>query len=313
MKGKVLGTIQIHLDPIWAITKTFGVDSPIKNYVYHKVVPSLLKLLHDFNLRATFFVIGKDIMIEENQSIVREIGSRGHEIGNHSLTHPIGFRFLSRPEKEKEIGETEKLIEDITGFKPRGFAAPAFDIDEITLQILQERGYLYDTSVFPSYFSFVAKAYRHLETIILTRSFYSTGRPSSWGKLTYMFAPRRPYHPSLKNLLRRGNSKIVEIPMSTIPFWNLPFYDYFCLLAGNWYFRTGLRLLASTGKEINYLIHPTELLNVVEMGKNGVNLCSMPTVCRPYEKKLRFLKHVLREIKSHYQIVPLKEFAQRYV
>lgn len=306
------GSIQIHIDPLWAIAKTFGVSISPQQYIYREVIPFILDLLQKYNLRVTFFVIGRDLMIKENRAIVQAISSRGHEIGNHSFTHPIGFRYLSRKEKETEIARAEILIGDTVGIKPIGFASPAYDIDEITLQLLEERGYLYDSSVYPSYFSFWAKSYRHLKTLCFNRSFHSSVKSNSWGKLSYMFAPRRPYHPSNNTLLRRGTLRILEIPMSSIPFFGMPFYNYFCLFSGNWYFQIGLRMLTAAGREINYLIHPTEFLNPDAVKKYGADLINIPTLDIPYEKKLCFIERALEEITSIYTIVPLKELAKKH-
>lgn len=307
-----LGAIQIHIDPTWAIAKTFGVASSPKNYVYQRVVPVLLELLRRHGLKATFMVIGEDLRRKGNLSTVKEICRGGHEIANHSLSHPIGFRHLSRREKEKEIADSEKLIEDATQSEVRGFAAPAYDIDEVALRILEERNYLYDSSVYPSHFSLSAKTYRHLKSILVSRASGSAVKPSSWGRLSYIFAPRLPYHPSRRNLLRRGNSRILEIPFSLIPFWGMPFYHYFCLFAGSWYFRAGLGMLRAMKRELNYLIHPTEIFDPEEVIKNDPHFLSIPTIRIPYGKKLKFLDHALGEIKSRYRIITLKELARRY-
>lgn len=309
---KPFGSIQVHIDSTWAIAKTFGVSAPPKNYVYQYVVPQLIDLFNRHRIKVTFFVIGKDLEDKDNRDVLTEIFSQGHEIGNHSFSHPIGFRFLKRAEKEREIARAEKLIEEITGVTPRGFATPAYDIDEETIRILEERNYLYDTSVFPSHFSFWAKIYRHLKTTFEHAAGSAPVKPSSWGRLSYMFAPRRPYHPDRDRLWRRGSSSILEVPISTIPFFGMPFYNYFCLFAGDRYFRIGLYLLARLKREMNYLIHPTELLNPETVKQCGAQLVNIPTLDIPYEKKQSFLENALEEITSLYTIIPLIELAKKH-
>ena len=309
--SKLFGTIQVHIDSTWAIAKTFGVSAPPKNYVYQYVVPQIIDLFNRYRIKATFFVIGKDLEDEKNREVVSEIYNQGHEIGNHSFTHPIGFRYLTRSEKEMEVQITEKLIEEVTGSRPRGFATPAYDIDEETLQILEERDYLYDTSVFPSHFSFWAKTYRHLRTIFEHTAGSSPVKPSSWGRLSYMFAPRRPYHPKQNRIWQRGSSPILEIPISTIPILGMPFYNYFCLFSGERYFKVGLHLLSRFKREINYLIHPTELLDPASVKKYGADLIDIPTLNIPYKHKRAFLENALEEITSLYTIVPLIEMAKK--
>lgn len=307
------GAIQVHIDPTWAIAKTFGGNLPDEDFVYRKTVSLLLELLAEQDLKATFFVIGNDLKIEANRKVVGSIARAGHEIGNHSLTHPIGFRQLKQNEKEREIVAAEEMIEDVTGVKPRGFAAPAYDIDEATLSILERRGYLYDTSVYPTWFSVAAKAYRHFKTRLYGRGEPASARPSSWGGLGCAFAPRSPYFPAPGSLLRKATTGILEIPLSTIPAWGTPFYNYFCLFAGRWYFRTGLRMLLWAGRPLNYLIHPTELFDPDDLKEGRKYMISSRTSDLPFEWKLSFLRFVLGEIKSLYRIVPLEEMAGRIV
>ncbi len=53
---------------------------------YPVETPLLLDILADLNVKATFFLIGRDA--EEFPDLTRRIASAGHEIGNHTLTHP---------------------------------------------------------------------------------------------------------------------------------------------------------------------------------------------------------------------------------
>lgn len=57
--------------------------------------PPILDLLERFKARATFFVIGK--RAEEHPHLITEILSRGHEIANHTYTHPSGTFWAASP------------------------------------------------------------------------------------------------------------------------------------------------------------------------------------------------------------------------
>jgi peptidoglycan-N-acetylglucosamine deacetylase len=83
--------------------------------------PKILDILKRENVPATFFVIGENAVSEPG--IVRRIVAEGHEIGNHSFTHPnLGEE---RPDTARlEIAATERAIESITGHSTRLFRAP---------------------------------------------------------------------------------------------------------------------------------------------------------------------------------------------
>lgn len=68
--------------------------------------PQLLHLLSDAKVKATFFLIGKNI--ERYPSLAREIAAAGHALGNHSFSHPRG---ISDDMFDTEVRRTESLIE----------------------------------------------------------------------------------------------------------------------------------------------------------------------------------------------------------
>lgn len=58
-----------------------------------EVTPHILRLLHDFQARATFFCIGEQM--KKYPELVREILDAGHAIGNHTDSHPNGWKTKS--------------------------------------------------------------------------------------------------------------------------------------------------------------------------------------------------------------------------
>jgi polysaccharide deacetylase family protein (PEP-CTERM system associated) len=98
---------------------------------------------HTKNVCATFFVLGWIAVRLPN--LVREIHSRGHEVASHGYNHNLCNQ-QSRAELKKELNESKKLMEDITGSQVSGFRAPNFSIDGDILKIIEDCGYLYDSS-----------------------------------------------------------------------------------------------------------------------------------------------------------------------
>lgn len=69
--------------------------------------PALLDLLEQRHARATFFLIGRHV--RAFPALAREIAARGHEIGNHTETHP-SLIFLSPQKLREELGRCREAI-----------------------------------------------------------------------------------------------------------------------------------------------------------------------------------------------------------
>ncbi|TDK64182.1 polysaccharide deacetylase family protein [Bacillus salipaludis] len=118
--------------PQKAVAITFD-DGP--NPIY---TPQVLEIFSNAEGKATFFMIGEQIIA--NPAIVKQVWERGHEIGNHTYSHPK-LTELSPAECLKEIERTEKLIEDLAGQKPVVFRPPYLDYHDETVSILEQKGY----------------------------------------------------------------------------------------------------------------------------------------------------------------------------
>ncbi len=85
--------------------------------------PILLDLLDRYQTNAIFFMIGDKA--RAHPELAREVIRRGHEIGNHSLTHPQSSFWCAGPWRtRREIAGCQQIIEEVTGTKPRWFRAP---------------------------------------------------------------------------------------------------------------------------------------------------------------------------------------------
>ncbi len=74
--------------------------------------PQVLDILTEYEARATFFMIGKQI--ENRPDTARLVIERGHEIGNHSYSHPI-YLYRSARETRRQLERTQQIIADVTG------------------------------------------------------------------------------------------------------------------------------------------------------------------------------------------------------
>lgn len=98
----------------------------------------ILDILDKYNVKATFFLVG--FWVDKYPNQIEEIHRRGHEIGNHSTTHPK-MSTLSKTQIEEEIGGTDKKITEIINTKPTVFRPPFGDYNDLLIQTAKELGY----------------------------------------------------------------------------------------------------------------------------------------------------------------------------
>jgi polysaccharide deacetylase family protein (PEP-CTERM system associated) len=109
----------------------------------------VLDLLDRRQVRATFFVLGW--IARHRPQIVRQIVSRGHEIGCHSFAHQLIYNLTPQQFRE-DTQQAIAAIEDACGVTPKAYRAPSYSITEKSfwaLEILVECGFTYDSSIYP--------------------------------------------------------------------------------------------------------------------------------------------------------------------
>lgn len=89
--------------------------------------PKVLDILEEFQVPASFFVIGQNINDDTARQMTRAI-SLGCEIQNHSFTHGFMTK-MSKEEIEEEIRKTDEIIEKYTGTRPWMFRPPFIDVN----------------------------------------------------------------------------------------------------------------------------------------------------------------------------------------
>jgi peptidoglycan/xylan/chitin deacetylase (PgdA/CDA1 family) len=82
---------------------------------------AILDTLARHNVPATFFQCGANV--ERLPSVARAVRAAGHEIGNHSHTHPL-FCFRSADFIEADLARAQQAVESHTGARPVWYRAP---------------------------------------------------------------------------------------------------------------------------------------------------------------------------------------------
>ena len=188
------------------------------------------------NPKATFFILGW--IAERLPHLVREIHTRGHEVASHGYCHNLCNQ-QSKEDIKKDLSDSKKMLEDIISAPIYGYRAPSFSIDKDILKIIQDCGYLYDSSY---------------------NSFSMHGR---YGRLNlsqnkrkgiaFQIADPRPLTP---------DPRFYELPISNIKLWNhiFPFGGgaYFRLIP-YFLFKMGVKSILNSKKTYLLYLHPWEI------------------------------------------------------
>jgi peptidoglycan/xylan/chitin deacetylase (PgdA/CDA1 family) len=83
--------------------------------------PQLLDRLKELGIVGTFFIVGAQA--EQNPGLLKRIFAEGHEIGNHSFTHP-NLTYLPPIAVQRELCRTSALVRQLTGKAPRFYRPP---------------------------------------------------------------------------------------------------------------------------------------------------------------------------------------------
>ncbi|MBU5355229.1 polysaccharide deacetylase family protein [Paenibacillus barcinonensis] len=100
--------------------------------------PQVLDIFRRAGGHATFFMIGEEM--EAHPDIAAEVHREGHEIANHTYTHP-NLTELTLEEAGEELRRAEQLVQKVTGGSARSFRPPYFGVNDDILALAAERGY----------------------------------------------------------------------------------------------------------------------------------------------------------------------------
>ncbi len=216
-------------------------DPETLNLVHKVGLPRLLDLLSKHDVISTFYFTGT--FSEQSPESLDLVVDRGHEIGCHGYDHSPekAFDMLSYQEQLTELERAKDVIESIAG-RVSSFRAPALRINKQTVRALEDAGFISDSSVcsqrFDGPLTFGAK-----------------------GKLKWLRAPRQPYFLSYDSIIKKGNSKVLEIPISAAVFpfigTTMRISPTVTKLLKKFLFRESTQ----TGKPIMFLFHPNECLD----------------------------------------------------
>jgi len=304
----VIASISLDLDNKWSYLKSHG-DESWQEYpsFLHTAVPRTLDMLNSLGLRITFFIVGQDAVFEENRQLLRSIADAGHEIGNHSFHHEPWLHLYSTAELADEFIRSEAAILDFTGQQTIGFRGPGFSYSAETWLMLNQRGYRYDASTFPTYLGPLARAYYFMHSS-LDRA-QRRQRKQLFGAFSNGFLPLKPYRH------KGGAEPLIEIPVTTLPLFKLPIHFSYVMYLATFsrraavtYFRAAIRFCKLNSVQPSLLLHPLDFL-----GKDDEqDLAFFPGMNATSDFKLPVAEELLLWMTKQFDCVTMAEHADAF-
>ena len=303
---KPLASLSLDLDNEWSYLKAHADPTWTEYPSYlNLAIPRILSVLEECDLKITFFIVGTDASFEKNRDVLSSLVKEGHEIGNHSFKHEPWLHRYSESEFDDELKKAEEAIERATGVRPRGFRGPGYSMYNHALKALSSRGYLYDSSTMPTFVGPLARTYFFLKSSFDDEQ--KQERKLLFGSVRDGLRPLKPYH------WKTNNSTFLELPLTTFPFFRLPFHVSYVLYlstfsstAATLYWRSALRMCRLGGVEPNLLLHPLDFLGKDDVG----SLAFFPGMNLSSGLKLERVRGYLEDLKENHRVLSLNKYAE---
>jgi peptidoglycan-N-acetylglucosamine deacetylase len=206
--------VSVDLDDVACYHDIHGLEAPapsMRSLVLERCLPRFLELFGELGVRATFFVVGRDLRRDRERSgggaeVLRQALAEGHELANHSHAHAYDLVTWSPAAIRADLQACDVALREL-GAEPVGFRAPGYTHDPALVAEVARLGYLYDSSALPSPPYYLAKLGAIAAYALAGRRSRSLAR----GARAFL-GPRRPH--------RRGD--VWELPMSVTPGARLP-------------------------------------------------------------------------------------------
>ena len=98
---------------------------------------TLINILKEYDAKATFFVVGA--WVDKYPESVKQLSDAGHQIMNHSNTHPYMTK-IDSTQKIDELSTCNRKIYEVTGVTPTLFRPPYGDYDNATIEAVENLG-----------------------------------------------------------------------------------------------------------------------------------------------------------------------------
>lgn len=188
------------------------------------------------------------------------------------------------------------------------FRGPGFSWSNDLFEVLEERNYIFDASILPTYISPLMRQYYFAKSKLSKEE--KESRKELFGSFREGFYPLKPFRWRLNS-----NKKLLEIPVSTMPVFKIPFHQSYLIYISNistalmkMYLRFSIFMCKITKTPPSYLLHPLDVIG----SDHAPELKFFPGMNIQSEKKIEIFETALKMLKNNFELLPMGEFAKRF-
>lgn len=304
-------SLSIDLDNKWAYLRAAGrKDWESCSSYLPMAIDRIVDVVGQCDLPLTVFLVGRDLACDPDAMAIERFESlRSWEPANHSLNHLPWMHTMQRDEVRVEIESTHQAIESVTGQRPYGFRGPGFSCPDDVLDVLVQRRYLYDASIFPTSMAPIARAVFLARTQL--RGEQREKAKQLYGGFASMRKPNRP-HKRHGSPQRPGTTEtfddrptIWEVPVTVMPLIRTPIhFSYLNFVAqssttvAKAYFRVALAACRRFNVTPSLLLHPPDFLGC----EDDCDMAYLPGMKTTRTKKLEFMTWALKLYATQFDV-----------
>lgn len=266
---------------------------------YRKWLPRYLDLLAELGLRSTFFLVADFARQPGNQPFLQRLVAAGHEVASHSLTHRIELCTLPLVEKAREIIDSKKILEDLSGQEVVGFRGPGYAFDTDIARLLLENGYLYDSSVVPGYlFPLYKKVRRLYDRLVFGQAIVHPNAPPRVSRTPYI-------------ILAANDRWLVELPLNVLPLVPYPFISH--VLTGERKFRLMYGLLRRRTPLLVHALHDFEFMDCGHPEEYVQSQAVDTVACQDLHTRLAMQRLIFATLARERRVVTAREYVKEFL
>lgn len=272
--------VSVDLDDLGCYYAVHGVDGDAPRLALVEWLPRFLRVFETLRIKATFFVIGRDLEVDledggQGADVLRAALAAGHELASHSWAHAYDMSAWDEARVLEDLRRCDELLRAV-GAEPCGFRAPGYTHSAAMLRAVATMGYRYDSSCLPSPAYYVGKVG------VMAAMAVSGRRSSSRLRGVRSFLGAAAPH-------RRTDVPLVELPMSVTPRLRLPLIGT-TLLGGPDWLRGRLTTAAQDLPHLHLELHAVDL---ADAARDGIDV-ALPELASPLATREARLVALLR-------------------
>lgn len=301
--------ININFD---SLNQAYGFPEGFRDPSFFEGMDRFLKIANRYQAPLSIFVIGRDLQNPEIFARVRDWSNAGHEIGNHSWSHPMDLGRLSPEKIRDEISRTHEIINKCIGKEPTGFIAPAWSTSKPLVNTLIDLDYLYDTSVFPSLLLYPA-ILQNFFKVLFNKPHEARQVLNRADWLGPINNPAQPFLAGREfQVLESDEEKsIMILPLPTINRIMPCIWHTVGFVLGWKFIKHQVDFILRNHKSFYYLLHPGDFLGIEDQDKRYQH--SLYRMKEPLQNKLKYLEAIFNQFSQYNRpIVTMHELACYY-